>query len=62
MKLFLRGQVCKRVWILEARSKNGSEKNDIFWSEIGSALGELGGTPPPIIPGVPPNSYSILFP
>ena len=54
MKLFLRGQVCKRVWILEARSKNGSEKNDIFWSEIGSALGELGGTSPPIIPGVPP--------
>ena len=25
-------------------------KNDIFWSEIGSGFGELGGTPPPRIP------------
>ena len=29
--------------------------NDIFWSEIGSEFGEMGGTPPPRIPrGIPP--------
>ena len=27
-----------------------SVKNEIFWSEIGSAFGEPGGTPPPRIP------------
>ena len=35
--------------------KTGVE-NDIFWSEMGSGLGELGGTPPPRIPGsIPPK-------
>ena len=27
-------------------------KNDIFWSEIGSGLGELDSTPPPKIPRI----------
>ena len=31
----------------------GAEK-DIFWSEIGSGFGELGSTPHPEFPGVPP--------
>ena len=29
-------------------------KNDNFWSKIGSAFGEPGGTPPPKIPEMPP--------
>ena len=29
-------------------------KNDNFWSKIGSAFGEQGGTPPPRIPEMPP--------
>ena len=29
-------------------------KNDIFWSKIGSAFGEPGGTPSPRIPEIPP--------
>ena len=28
-------------------------KNDNFWSKIGSAFGEPGGTPPPRIPEIP---------
>ena len=31
--------------------KTGVE-NGMFWSEIGSGFGELGGTPPPPSPGV----------
>ena len=31
-------------------------KNDIFWSKIGSAFEEPGGTPPPRIPEIPPPS------
>ena len=31
-------------------------KNDNFWSKIGSAFGEPGGTPPPRIPEIPPPS------
>ena len=31
-----------------------SVKNDNFWSKIGSAFGEPGGTPPPKIPEMPP--------
>ena len=47
---FLRkGQVWKRVWILEVWSKTGLE-NYISWSEIRSGFGEPGGTPPPRIP------------
>ena len=33
--------------------KTGAE-NYIFWSEIRSGFGELGGTPPGRIPGSPP--------
>ena len=29
-------------------------KNDNFWSKIGSAFGEPGGTPPPRIPEITP--------
>ena len=36
--------------------KTGVENDIFFWSEMGSGLGELGGTPPPRIPG------SIPFP
>jgi len=35
------------VWILETRTENGYY---IFLSEIGSGVGELGGTPLPKIP------------
>ena len=38
-----KGQIRKRVWILEYRL-------DIFWSVIGSGFGEPGGIPPPGIP------------
>ena len=30
-------------------------KTDSFWSEIGSAFGEPGGTPPPRIPKITPS-------
>ena len=33
-----------------------SVKNDNFWSKIGPAFGEPGGTPPPKIPEIPPPS------
>ena len=41
--------------------KTGAE-NYIFWSEIGSRFGELGGTPPRRIPGStpPPDTQSTL--
>ena len=42
-------QVCKRVWIFEARSENGCGKWH-FWSEIGSGFGDADGTLPPKIP------------
>ena len=42
----------KWVWILEDWSENRCG-NDIFWYEIGSGFGELGGTPPPRIPRSP---------
>ena len=40
--------------------KTGVE-NDIFWSDIGSGFGELGGTPPPRIPrsNPPPGRISL---
>ena len=41
MRMDFRGQVWKRMW-----------KNDIFWSEIGSGLGELDSTPQPKIPRI----------
>ena len=34
-----------------------SVENYIFWSEIGSGFGEPGGTPPPRIPSLFPDSY-----
>ena len=30
--------------MLEARSENGCGKSGLFWSEIGSGIGEAGGT------------------
>ena len=33
---------------------------DTFWSEIGSGVGKLGGTLPPIIPGSPPRGTRTL--
>ena len=38
-------------------------ENDTFWSEIGSGLGEPGGTPPPRIPSStppPPGNFSLI--
>ena len=32
-------------------------KNDIFWSEIGSGFGELGGSTPPRIPRSTPLGF-----
>ena len=34
------------------------KKNDTFWSEIGSAFGKTGGTPPPRIPMSNPRGLS----
>ena len=53
-----KGQVWKRIWILEVWSEMDVE-NDIFWSEIGSGFGEQGGAPQPRIPsGTPRDSLS----
>ena len=55
--LFLsKGQVWKRVWILEVWSENGSGKY-ILWSEIGSRFGETGGTLQSLIPRSTPREY-----
>ena len=40
--------------------KTGVE-NDIFWSDIGSGFGELGGTPPPRIPRSNPPRVEFPF-
>ena len=58
-----KGQVWKRVWILEVWSENRCGKWH-FWSEIGSRFEETGGTPPPRIPrSTYPGSVSLpLFP
>ena len=57
-KFLRKGQVWKRVWILEVWSKTGFE-NYISWFEIRSGFGEPGGTPPPRIPRStpPPGDY-----
>ena len=57
-----KGQVWKRVWILEVWSENGCGKW-LFWSEIGSGFEEPGRTPPPKIPrsSLPPGSVSLTL-
>ena len=46
-----KGQVWKRVWILEVWSENGAGKwHFLVWNRVWISIGESGGTPSPIIP------------
>ena len=55
MTYFLRGPVWKRVWILEARSKNGCEKwHFLVWNRV-KIFGDRAADPPPRTPKSTPG-------